>query len=134
MLLPSIRAQSLTVFDHYEIVDDYTIKVYTSSVYAPFLESMASMFIASKDYYDEAGEEKFAQEPVGCGPYKWVSHEIGNKAELEAYDDYYRGAPTIKNVTFKVISDVASMGMSIQTGEVDFAEIDASVVSTSGKR
>ncbi len=117
-------------FDHYEIVDDYTIKVYTSSVYAPFLESMASMFIASKDYYDEAGEEKFAQEPVGCGPYKWVSHEIGNKAELEAYDDYYRGAPTIKNVTFKVISDVASMGMSIQTGEVDFAEIDASVVST----
>ena len=34
-------------FDHYEIVDDYTIKVYTNSVYAPFLDSMDQMFIAS---------------------------------------------------------------------------------------
>ena len=117
-------------FDHYEIVDDYTIKVYTSSVYAPFLENLSQMFIASKAYYDEVGEDKFAQEPMGCGPYKWVSREIGNKVELEAYEDYYRGAPSIKTVTFKVISDIASMGMAIQTGEVDFAELDPSVVST----
>ncbi len=117
-------------FDHYEIVDDNTIKVYTFSVYAPFLDNLSQMFVASKAYFEEAGEDKFAQEPVGCGPYKWVSHEIGNKVELEAYDDYYRGAPSIKNVTFKVISDVASMGMAIQTGEIDFAEIDPSVVST----
>lgn len=117
-------------FDHYEIVDDYTIKVYTSSVYAPFLDNMAQMFIGCKAYYDKVGEDKFAQEPVGCGPYKWVNREIGNKVDLEAYEDYYRGAPSIKNVTFKVISDVASMGMAIQTGEVDFAELDPSVVST----
>ncbi|MGN0658266.1 MAG: ABC transporter substrate-binding protein [Emergencia sp.] len=117
-------------FDHYEIVDDHTIKVYTSSVYAPFLDNMAQMFISSKAYYESAGEEKFAQEPIGCGPYKWVSHEIGDKVTLTAYEDYYRGAPAIKDVTFKVISDVASMGMAIQTGEIDFAEIDASVKST----
>ena len=35
-------------FDHYDIVDDTTIKVYTKSVYAPFLDSMDQMFIASK--------------------------------------------------------------------------------------
>jgi len=117
-------------FDHYEIVDDHTIKVYTSSVYAPFLNNMAQMFIASKAYYESAGEDKFAQEPVGCGPYKWVSHDIGDKVTLTANEDYYRGAPAIKDVTFKVISDVASMGMAIQTGDIDFAEIDASVRST----
>lgn len=117
-------------FDHYEIVDDYTIKVYTSSVYAPFLDSMASMFICSKNYYETAGEEDFAQKPMGCGPYKWVSHAIGDNAVLEAYENYYGGAPSIKTVNFKVISDVASMGMGLQTGEIDFAEIDASVYST----
>lgn len=110
-------------FDHYEIVDDYTIKVYTSDVYAPFLPSMAQMFIGSKDYFDEAGEDKFAQEPVGCGAYKWVSHEDGNKWTLEAFDEYYGGAPQIKNVTFKVISDVTTLGVGLQTGEVNFAEI-----------
>ena len=67
---------------------------------------------------------------MGCGPYKWVSHNIGDNVVLEAYEDYYGGAPSIKTVTFKVISDVASMGMALQTGEIDFAEIDASVYST----
>lgn len=52
------------------------------------------------------------------------------QGDFEAYEDYYRGAPQIKNVTFKIISDVASMGVGIQTGEVDFAEVDPSVVST----
>lgn len=117
-------------FDHYDIVDDTTIKVYTKSVYAPFLDSLDQMFIASKAYFEEAGKDKFAQEPIGCGPYKWVSHADGDKAELEAYDDYYLGAPAIKNVTFKIVSDVASMGVGIQTGEIDFAEIDPSIVST----
>lgn len=117
-------------FDHYEIVDDYTIKVYTSSVYAPFLESMDAMFIASKNYADTAEGEDFAQKPIGCGPYKFVDHAIGDNVTLEAYEDYYNGAAPIKNVTFKVISDVASMGMALQTGEIDFAEIDASVYPT----
>ena len=111
-------------FDHYELVDDYTIKVYTTEVYAPFLPSMAQMFLASKDYYDEAGEDKFAQEPIGCGAYKWVSHEIGNKWTLEAFDEYYGGAPEIKNVTFKVINDVTTMGVGLRNGEIDFAEIN----------
>lgn len=117
-------------FDHYEIVDDYTIKVYTSSEYAPFLENMAQMFIGSKAYYETAGEDAFANEPIGCGPYKWVSHEEGNKVELQAYEGYYRGEAAIKNVTFKVVSDVASMGVGLQTGEINYAEIDPSIVST----
>lgn len=117
-------------FDHYEIVDDHTIKVYTKSVYAPFLDSMAAMFIASKNYYETAGEDDFAQKPMGCGPYKWVSHAIGDSAVLEAYDGYYRGEPSIKTINFKVISDVSAMGVGLQTGDIDFAEIDASIVSS----
>lgn len=117
--------------DHYEIVDEHTIKMYTKDVYAPFLLSVGQqMFIGCKAYAESVDEETFAQQPMGCGPYKWVSHDIGDKVTLEAYDDYYRGAPAIKNVTFKVISDIASMGMAVQSGDIDFCEIDASIRST----
>lgn len=49
---------------------------------------------------------------------------------LEAFEDYYGGAPAIKNVTFKVIADAASMSIGLQAGQIDFAEVDASVLST----
>ncbi len=116
--------------DHWEIVDEHTIKVYTSHVYAPFLHSLGQMFIGCKAYYESVDENTFAQEPMGCGPYKFVSHAIGDNVVLEAYEDYYRGAPAIKKATFKVISDVTAMGMALQTGEIDFAEIDASIKSS----
>lgn len=117
--------------DHYEVVDDHTIKMYTKEVYAPFLQSVGTdMFIGCKAYHDSVSEDDFKQKPMGCGPYKWVSHDVGDKVVLEAYEDYYRGAPAIKTITFKVISDVAGMGVALQAGDVDFAEIDASIKST----
>ncbi len=116
-------------YDHSEIVDENTINIYTAEVYAPFLPSMAQMYIACKSYYDEVGEETFAQQPVGCGAYKFVNHEDGNKWTLEAFEDYYGGSPAIKTVTFKVISDVTTMGVGLRTGEIDFAEIkDPSII------
>jgi len=121
-------------FDHAEIVDDYTIKIYTSSVYAPFLSSLASLSLLDKAYYEKVGKDKFAQEPIGCGPYKWVSHDDGSKWVLEAYDKYYLGAPAIKKVTYKVIGDSSSMAVGLQTGEIDFADVsDASAYAQISK-
>ena len=116
--------------DHWEIVDDYTINVYTASPYAPFLRSVVDVPIGCKAYHDSVDEDTFAQQPVGCGPYQFVSHSEGTSVELAAFEDYYGGAPAIKNVTFKVIADVASMSIGLQGHQIDFAEIDASVLST----
>ena len=116
--------------DHWEIVDDYTINVYTATPYAPFLRSVVDVPIGCKAYYESVDENTFAQEPIGCGAYKFVSHNEGDTITLEAFDDYYGGAPAIKNVTFKVIADAASMAIGLRAGQLDFAEIDASVLAT----
>lgn len=117
-------------YDHCEIIDDHTINVYTSSPFAPFLSNLSLVLIGSKAYYESAGEEAFAQQPIGCGPYKFVSHNEGDKVELVAYDDYYMGAPSIKNITVKIISDQSAMAIGIQTGDINFAEIDAPILAT----
>ena len=116
--------------DHWEIVDEYTINVYTEGLYSPFLRSVVDVPLACKAYYESVDENTFAQQPVGCGPYKFVSHNQGDSFVLEAFEDYYGGAPEIKKVTFKVIADAASMSIGLQAGQIDFAEIDASVLST----
>lgn len=62
--------------------------------------------------------------PLGAGPYKFYSYE-NNIVTLEANEYYYKGAPKIDYINFRVtpandrINDVAS-------GEVDIAGIDAS--------
>ena len=124
------QAGDVQGYDHCEIVDDQTIKVYTISAFAPFLNNLTLVNIGSKDYFDSVDEETFAQSPIGCGAYKFVSHNEGDKTELEAYEDYYMGAPSIKKLTFKVISDMSSMSIGLQSGQIDFAEIEAPVRST----
>ena len=116
--------------DYWEIVDEYTINIYTTSPYAPFLRSVVDVPLGCKSYYESVDENTFAQEPVGCGAYKFVSHKEGDSFTLEAFEDYYGGAAPIKNVTYKVISDAASMAIALQAGQIDFAEVDASVLST----
>ena len=131
-LYTASEAQSGNVagYDHSEIVDDNTIKVYTSSPFAPFLNNLTLVFIGSKDYYDSVGEDTFAQQPIGSGAYKFVSHSEGDKVVLQAYEDYFMGAAAIKDVTFKVVSDMSAMSIGLQSGGIDFAEIRASIRDT----
>lgn len=67
----------------------------------------------------------FVNNPIGTGPYKFVSRAKGSNIKLEANEDYYRGAPEIKEVTFEVIPDSSTKAIALQTGEVNFAEIDS---------
>ena len=67
--------------------------------------------------------DSFATNPIGSGAYKFVSRTTGSNIVLTANEDYYRGAPEIKDITFEVIPNTATKAISLQTGEVDFAEI-----------
>ena len=111
-----------------EAIDDTTVVCHLDTPYAPFLQGICSPYIFPKAYY-EAGEDAFAATPVGSGPYKFVSRTAGSNIVLEANEDYYRGAPEIKKITFEVIPDTATMAIALQTGEISFAEIDASVLA-----
>ncbi len=124
------QAGDVDGYDHCEIVDENTIKVYTVSAFAPFLNNLTLVNIGSKAYHDSVSEEDFAQKPIGCGPYMFVSHNEGDKLQLDAYDKYYLGAPSIKHITFKIISDMSSMSIGLQSHSIDFAEIEAPVRTT----
>jgi peptide/nickel transport system substrate-binding protein len=106
-----------------EVVDDHTVVLHTANVFSPFLENIATMRIGSKAYHDSASAEDFANKPIGCGPYEFVSHELGSTITLKAYEGYYRGAPSIKDVTFRILADDATIAVSLKTKEIDFVKI-----------
>lgn len=113
----------VTGLDYAEAVDDTTVACHLATPYAPFLLGISFVHIASKDYYDESPEE-FVSNPIGSGPYQFESRTKGTNVVLKAYGDYYRGAASIPEVTFEVIPSQSTMAVALQTGEINFAEID----------
>lgn len=109
----------LAFVDHTEVVDDTTVKVYLKYAYAPFLSLCAAYTnIISPAFYEDGGTKQ-SKEPIGSGPYKFVSWANGDKIVLEAYDGYFKEAPSIKNVTYKILSNTTTATIALEKGEVD---------------
>lgn len=108
-------------FTDAEVIDDYTVKLNLSAPYAAFLTGLASRdgFIQSKQLYEEVGHEGYHANPVGTGPYKFVSRESGASVTLVANEDYWGGAPEIKNVTIQVISEASTQMITLEAHEAD---------------
>lgn len=122
------QGSQISMLTSVEATDDKTVVCHLDTPYAPFLQGVCTPYICEKAYYDK-DQDAFATNPVGTGPYKFVSRSTGSNIVLEANEDYFRGAPEIKNLTFEVIPDTATKAIALQTGEVNFAEIDSSVLT-----
>lgn len=122
------QGSQISMLSSVEALDDQTVVCHLDSPYAPFLRGILAPYIFEASYQEE-DPDGFVNAPIGTGPYKFVSRAAGSNVVLEANEDYYRGAPAIKQVTFEVIPENTTKAIALQTGEVNFAEIDSSVLA-----
>lgn len=102
------------------VIDDYSFVINLLYPYAPFIASINQISIENQKAVTDAGKD-YGQNPVGTGPYKFVSHSTGQNVKLERFDDYFNGAVPIKNVEFRVITDSNTTLASLKAGEIDIA-------------
>ena len=87
-----------------EAIDDYTVKINLKYPYGPFLSMLTYMYIANEKAMTEMGDDA-AKHPIGTGAYKFKQWDVAQQIVLEANPDYYKGAPSINTLTFKIIPD-----------------------------
>ena len=69
---------------------------------------------------DEKSATNEATQPVGTGPYKFVSWSKGSSVTLDAWDGYRDAAKVaIKHATFKFIADPAAETAAMLAGDLD---------------
>ncbi len=105
-----------------EVIDDTHCKAIMSHVSPAFLNMLCTQMgvVISKDYYEEVGgADGYAANPVGTGAYKYVSRSSGENVVFEANEDYWAGAPSIKNVTVTVISNINTQFVALESGDAD---------------
>jgi peptide/nickel transport system substrate-binding protein len=112
--------------DHIEIVDDRTIIFHFKEPFVDFLDlfngaSNGIGWIVPKHYYEQVGKDGFKTRPIGAGPFKFVSQEVGVQMAFEAWQEYWRRPPGVKTISIKGIRDLAARMAGLQTGELDLA-------------
>lgn len=106
------------VMEKMEKIDDTHVRLTFQQVYGPALLCVASLGIFPQSAY-EANADAFSRNPVGSGPYKLVAWNTGDSIVLTANENYWGGAPAIKDVTFKIITDDTAAAIALESGEID---------------
>lgn len=91
---------------------------------APFLKNIAmTMFgIASPTAFEKDGD-KFGDNPVGTGPFKFVEWKRNDSITIEKNEDYRKdGLPKLDRVIFRSIPDNAARLNALIKGDIDLAD------------
>jgi peptide/nickel transport system substrate-binding protein len=115
---PSYRSYFRASFDRVEAVDRSTVRFVFKAPNLSIFKAR-NLYIVNKAYFDRVGEQTFVQHPDGTGPYKVVDYKPGQYADLEAFDGYWGGKPSIKSVRVYFIKDDATRAAKLRSGEAD---------------
>lgn len=117
----SPRASMLEVIDSVEVEDEHTILLTTGAPAPTLLASLAVNEIVPSEYVAEVGDERFAAEPVGTGPFTFDSWTPNESVTLSANAEYWDGAPALNTVVFRPIPEVSSRMAALSSGDIQIA-------------
>jgi peptide/nickel transport system substrate-binding protein len=116
---PKFNSEQMSFFNTIkgaEKVDDLTVKVFTTGPDPILLSRLYWMKIVPAVHSKDA---KFAETPVGTGPYRFVRWSRGQNIILEAAQGYWGEKPEIKKVTYRFVSDPGTRLAGLKAGEFD---------------
>lgn len=108
----------------FEAVDDYTVQITLDQPVSPllFLPNVADYaggFIVCSQAVEALGDEAFATNPVGTGPFMFDNYLAQESVTLTANQDYFRGAPALAGVEVRYMPDFSSRELGLKAGELD---------------
>lgn len=108
--------------ESFKMPDDYTISFKIKHPCTGFLPSLVHTggSILSEKAVTSAGD-KYAMNPVGTGPFKFVSWTKGDRVELEKFNDFYGDKPKFNKMTIRVIPEPTNRTIELESGGVDLA-------------
>ena len=110
-----------------DMIDDYTVRVnfkkWQSTTLLDFNEGIAPPLIISKAAFDKNGLDWVRRNPVGTGPFKFVSFTPDVSFKAVKNPDYWvKGKPYLDAVEYKIVADPQTQKMLMQAGQGDMTD------------
>lgn len=110
-------------------LDRLTVKLITAVPYPALIAFLPHHMIVPKHYVEAVGDEYFAENPIGTGPFRFVRWDKGVQIVMERYENYYGGSPAIPpvgparldRVIFRVLPETSTRLAALKAGEIHIA-------------
>jgi peptide/nickel transport system substrate-binding protein len=119
LLQGKIRSTKSTVYrfvDHIEARDDYTVVFHLKEPFAALLWNLSDGAIGIVPY--GSGDE-VSRQPIGSGPFRFVSAEQDKEVLLARNDNYWGTKPNLARVRFMVVPDNTTRALELRKGSAD---------------
>src|SRR5690625_425891 len=112
----------LDTIDEVSVVDDYTVELHLSNQFAPLMAHLthSSTAIVLPAAVEQYGEE-FNANPVGTGPFSFVSWQRNEAIELARFDGYWGDVAQIEGVRFVTVPENSTRMAMVESGEAHVA-------------
>lgn len=88
-------------------------------------------YVSPKHLYDSGDIRQNPRNlaPVGTGPFKFVTYERGQHVIAEKNNDYWRGAPYLDRIVWRVITDRAAAAAQMEAGQLHYSPFSGLTIS-----
>ena len=107
-----------------KILSDTEIAFVLSEPNYAFLDYMTMSILPEHRLRGEdMWESAYFKAPVGTGPYKLDSWDVGQAIVMVKNEDYFAGAAKIDTIIFKIVTDDAAKALQLKEGALDLAQV-----------
>jgi peptide/nickel transport system substrate-binding protein len=132
ILDPGSASPKKSAFSKIESIETpgrYRLIIRLSEVFAPFAGNLTQGIVPD-------GSKNLSGEPVGSGPFRYISYDRGSRLHLASFEGYFEGRPKIDGVILRLLPDETVRLLALKKGEIDLVSngINPAVLPWLGKQ
>jgi ABC-type dipeptide transport system, periplasmic component len=104
-----------------EAEDELTLVITTKTPARGLLNSLVQLPLVSPQGVEEFGAD-FTLNPVGTGPYRFVSYTPNSSVVIEQYDGYWGEQEGPETINWRIMPEASARIAAVNSGEVQIAE------------
>jgi len=109
-----------------DVIDDYTVRLNLSEFQNTILSQLcgaAGKMISKAAFEANGGKDWAGENPVGTGPFKFVSWEKDRLIKYTRFDGYWGGKPYLDGVNLQIYADANVAELDLQAGNLDIMAV-----------
>lgn len=106
----------VAMIEEIRVIDEHTLEFVSDP---PFYALPSHLAFPAAAIVPVARADTLGREPVGSGPFRFTGWRDGERIDLAANEDHWRGPPAIDEVRFRILPDSATRHVELRAGGVD---------------